>query len=118
MLAMAQILISEPGADARKVLQRMVLRLGLQPVFELGPGERRGVNLSALIVEPADPIGEVLAAYLQSVAPSLPIICASVAPAPADIGVTFAGSLVRPFTLPQLRRVLERAGVIEIQGRA
>lgn len=111
MPAMAQIMISQPRLEARRQLQRMVLRLGMQPVFELGPSERRAANLSALIVEPADPIGGVLAAYLQSVAPSLPIVCASVAPAP-DIGITFAGSLVEPFTLPQLRRVLERAGVI------
>lgn len=116
MPAMEQILISQARPDARQQIERMVLRLGMQPVFELGPGERRVANLSALIVEPADPVGWVLAAYLQSVAPSLPIISASVSPAP-DIGITFAGSLVEPYTLPQLRRVLERARVIEASER-
>ncbi len=65
-----------------------------------------------LVVEPATPVGAVHAQAMCIVNPSLPIICASItAPPPelTELGVVFAASLVKPFTLEQLGAAIEEA---------
>jgi CheY-like chemotaxis protein len=109
---MARILISESHDEVRRLLERMVTRLGHQPIIARVPVPQQLTSADVLVVEPATPVGAVLAQATCIVNPSLPIICASLsAPPPelAELGVVFAASLVKPFTLEQLGSAIEEA---------
>jgi len=105
---MARILINEPHPEVGLVLTRMVLRLGHEPVLrtEMVPGYLDGVEL--MMIEPAAPLGALMAKASRRLNPSVPIICASVA-APAQIGVPFSAWLLKPFTQAQLAHAIEQA---------
>jgi hypothetical protein len=112
---MARILIGETQIDVRRLLERMVTRLGHEPVVMRVPGPRDLTSADVFVVEPAAPIGAVLALAASIANPALPIVCASVdAPPPelAELGVVFAASLVKPFTLEQLGAAIEQALLI------
>jgi hypothetical protein len=98
---MARILISEPHEQVRLLLARMVTRLGHEPVIAIAPSPECFQHVELFIVEPAAPIGAVLAKAARLIDPTLPIVCASVA-GPPEIDVKFAAALVKPFTLEQL----------------
>jgi CheY-like chemotaxis protein len=109
---MARILISEPHQDVRRLLERMVERLGHEPIAARTPTPEQLTSVDVFIVEPAAPIGAVLAQAAHMIDPRLPLICASVtAPPPelAGLGVVFAATLIKPFTLQQLHTAIERA---------
>jgi len=111
---MARILISEPHEDVRRLLERMVARLGHEPVAVGAPTTQQLTSADAdvFIVEPAAPIGAVLARAARLIDPSLPLICASVAAPPpelADLGIVFAAALLKPFTLEQLGEAIDMA---------
>jgi CheY-like chemotaxis protein len=109
---MAQILISEPHDDVRRLLERMVARLGHEPVCvrALAPAQLQSADV--LVVEPAAPTGAVLAQAACIVNPALPLICASVTGPPpelAELGVQFTAALIKPFTIEQLGAAIDRA---------
>ena len=109
---MARILISEPHEDVRRLLVRMVERLGHEPLAPrvAAPCDLRSTDL--FVLEPAAPLGAALAQAAHLLAPSLPLICASVqAPPPAllESGIVFEACLVKPFTLDQLASAIEQA---------
>ncbi|HSZ06101.1 MAG TPA: hypothetical protein VK778_13005 [Solirubrobacteraceae bacterium] len=107
---MARILISEPHDEVRRLLERMVTRLGHEPTAVRMPTPEQLMSADALVVEPAAPIGAVLAQAASIANPALPLICASVAAAPpelAELGVVFAVSLVKPFTVQELGAAIE-----------
>jgi hypothetical protein len=107
---MARVLISEPHDDVRRMLERMVTRLGHEPMLVRVPAPEQLQVADVLVVEPAAPTGVVLAQAACIVNPSLPLICASVtAPPPelAELGVVFAAALVKPFTTEQLGVAIE-----------
>jgi DNA-binding NtrC family response regulator len=109
---MARILISESHDDVRRLLERMVLRLGHEPVAVRAPTPQQLTSADVFLVEPAAPIGAVLAQAAHLIDPTLPLICASVtAPPPelAELGISFTATLVKPFTLDQLAAAIERA---------
>jgi DNA-binding NtrC family response regulator len=109
---MAQILISESQNDVRRLLERMVTRLGHEPVFARVPASAQLQSADVLVVEPSAPTGAVLAQTACIVNPALPLICASVTGPPpelAELGVEFAASLVKPFTAEQLGAAIDRA---------
>jgi CheY-like chemotaxis protein len=109
---MAQILISEPHDEVRRMLQRMVTRLGHEPILVKIPAPAQLQSADLLMVEPAAPTGAVLAQAACIVNPALPIVCASVtAPAPEleELGVSFAAAVVKPFTAEQLGAAIEQA---------
>jgi hypothetical protein len=106
---MAQILISEPHDEVRRMLERMVTRLGHEPIAVKMPTPEQLMSSDVLMVEPAAPTGAVLAQAAHVVNPSLPLICASVTAPPSEPGVVFAASLVKPFTLEQLADAIGRA---------
>jgi hypothetical protein len=109
---MARILISESHDEVRRLLERMVTRLGHKPILIRVPVPQQLTFADVLVVEPAAPVGAVLAQAMCLINPSLPIICASVAAPPpelAELGVVFAASLVKPFTLEQLGAAIEEA---------
>jgi DNA-binding NtrC family response regulator len=110
---MAQILISEPDDHVRRLLARMVARLGHEPVTIMVPTPQHLTSTDVFVVEPAAPVGAVFAQAASIADPSLPLICVSVsissAPALTELGVVFVASLVKPFTLEQLGAAIERA---------
>jgi CheY-like chemotaxis protein len=102
---MARILISESHEDVQRLLVRMLRRLGHEPIVVTVPAPEQLLSADVLVVEPAAPIGVVLAQAAGLVNASLPMICASVAAPPAELaelGVVFVTSLVKPFTAKQL----------------
>jgi hypothetical protein len=105
---MRRILINEPHPEVGVLLTRMVLRLGHEPVLqtEATPGYLDGVEV--LIVEPAAPLGALMAKATRRLDPSLPIVCVSVA-GPPQIGVQFSAWLLKPFTQDQLAHAIEHA---------
>jgi DNA-binding NtrC family response regulator len=109
---MARILISESHEDVRRLLERMVTRLGHEPVAVMAPTPQQLTSADVFVLEPAAPIGAVLAQAAHLIDSSLPLICASVtAPAPelAELGIAFTATLVKPFTLEQLGAAIELA---------
>ncbi len=109
---MARILISESHDAVRRLLERMVTRLGHEPIAVRVPAPQHLTSADVFVVEPAAPTGAVLALAACIADPSLPLICASVAAPPpelAELGVVFAASLVKPFTLEQLGAAIDEA---------
>jgi CheY-like chemotaxis protein len=109
---MARILISESHEDVRRLLVRMLTRLGHEPIAVTVPAPEQLLSADVLLVEPAAPIGTVLAQTAGLVNPSLPVICVSVAAPPAELaelGIVFAASLVKPFTAEQLDAAIGRS---------
>jgi DNA-binding NtrC family response regulator len=106
---MARIFISESHEDVRRLLERMVARLGHEPVLVRAPTPAQLRSADVLLVEPAAPAGTALTRAAHVANPTLPIICASVTAAPSEPGVVFSASLVKPFTLEQLADAIERA---------
>jgi CheY-like chemotaxis protein len=109
---MAQILISESHDDLRRLLERMVTRLGHEPVLVRVPAPEQLQSADVLVVEPAAPSGALLSRAACIVNPALPLICASVdGPPPelTELGIEFAATLVKPFTAVQLGAAIDQA---------
>jgi hypothetical protein len=90
----------------------MLTRLGHEPILVTVPAPEQLLSADVLVLEPASPVGVVLAQAARLVNPSLPLICASVAGPPAELaelGVVFAASLVKPFTAEQLGAAINRS---------
>jgi DNA-binding response OmpR family regulator len=116
---MTRILISEPDHQVRRLLERMLTRLGHEPVAVRVPAPDQFTDADLFVVEPAAPLGAVLAQAASIAHPALPIVCASVtAPPPelAELGVVFTAALVKPFTIEQLDAAIE-AGLRERGAR-
>lgn len=112
LLGMARILICESHEAVRQMLERMVARLGHEPVAVRVPGPEDLRSADVFVLEPAAPIGVTMAQAASVINPSLPLVCASVAEPPAELAtlaVVFAASLVKPFTSEQLSQAIERA---------
>ncbi len=108
---MARILISEPFHDVQRLLERMLTRLGHESVAVGMPDAEQLMSADALILEPLEPVGAVLAQAASIAHPSLPLICASVAlPGAefAELGVVFSACLIKPFTTSQLEAAIEQ----------
>jgi CheY-like chemotaxis protein len=109
---MARILICEPHDDVRRLLERMVARLGHEPIVATIPGPEHLTSADVFILEPAEPVGAVFAQAASLAVPELPLICSSVAAPPrelADLDVQFAAYLIKPYTVEQLRVAIEQA---------
>ncbi len=94
------------------MLVRMLTRLGHEPLVVTVPTPEQLFGADVLMVEPAAPIGAVLAQAARLANPSLRLICASVEAPPAELaglGIVFAASLVKPFTAAHLRAAIERS---------
>ncbi len=109
---MARILISEPHDDVRRMLERMVRRLGHEPIAVRAPTPRQLTSADVFVVEPAAPIGAVLAQAAHLIDSSLPLVCASVSGVPAELGelgIVFTAALLKPFTAEQLGAAIDQA---------
>lgn len=72
------------------------------------PTPERFMRADAFLVEPAAPIGAVLAKAAHLIRPELPIVFVSVEP-PPELDVQPAGHVMKPFTAVQLRDAIDRA---------
>ena len=105
---MARVLISEPHADCRALVELVVQRIGHDP---LGPGElAEGDDPGLLILEPAAADGLAIAHQLRRRLENLPIICTSVRP-PSAVTEKLqpAAYLVKPFRLADLESAVANA---------
>jgi len=94
------------------MLQRMVARLGYEPIAARTPVAEQLASADLLLVELAAPQGITFAQAAQFASPSLAIVCASVTGPPAELdelGVELAAYLVKPFTSTQLDVAIRRA---------
>lgn len=94
------------------MLERMIERLGHEPLASRSPTPRQLTSADVFILEPAAPISAVLAQAAHLIDPTLPLVCASVtAPPPelAELGISFVATLVKPFTQRQLGAAIELA---------
>jgi CheY-like chemotaxis protein len=104
-------MVSESHPDVRRLLERMVARLGHLPIVVATPTPAKLRSVDVLIVETVVPSGAMLAKLARAANPSLPIVCASVAAPPVELGergIGFAAVLVKPFTAEQLAHVVRR----------
>jgi DNA-binding NtrC family response regulator len=107
-----QILINEPHPLVQQMLERMVARLGYEPIAARTPAASQLVSADVLLVEMAAPLGVTFAQAAQFANPSLAIVCASVTGPPAELdelGIELAAYLVKPFTSTQLDAAILRA---------
>src|ERR1700677_2927248 len=96
---MARILISEPHDDVRRLLERMIARLGHEPFLVRAPTPAQLRSADILVVEPAAPAGAALTRAAR-----------------AGLGVVFAANVVKPFTAAQLGAAVEQALCGEAQS--
>ena len=78
---MPRVLIAEPNADVRLMLELTVRRLGYQTVSSLEPGERPRADI--VLLEPACPIERSVLGQFGDRVP--PVVCLSIYPRDALI---------------------------------
>jgi len=99
----AKILIVEPHADIRSLLELVVRRLGHEPVLHAGGLEPPDVD--AAVIEPGDGPGLRLARLLK--AAGVPLLFTSIFPADREmLELEPSAYLVKPFPLYALEAAL------------
>lgn len=105
-------MISEPHESVRRMLERLVVRLGHEAVALDGrptPATLRSADI--LMVEPAGG-GVSLARTARAANPSVAILCAGVAISPTELtqlAPNLAGVLTKPFTFERLGAAIQHA---------
>jgi DNA-binding response OmpR family regulator len=100
---MAGVLISEPNAEVRALLELLVARLGHRPLRaeELGDG----AEPELMLLEPASAAGVALAKRLK-----IPVVCASILPRGPEVdGLELVSYLVKPVRLGELEAAIAAA---------
>jgi len=105
---MARIVISEPHTDVRTLIARMVLQLGHEPILLDAPTPEQFLGADLFLVEPAAPIGAILAKAAKLIRPEMPIVFVSVEP-PPELDVEPVAHIMKPFTTAQLREAIDCA---------
>jgi two-component system OmpR family response regulator len=109
---MARILITESRQDVGRLLERMLTRMGHEPIRVRVPDTEQLISADLAIVEPVESVGVLLAQAASIVRPSLPLVCASVSEPPAELaelGVSFNACLIKPFTAKELEIAIDQA---------
>ena len=105
---MATILIVDPDAANRSLLELLCLRLGHRPI-----GSREwieGQEPELMLLEPASRPGVRLARGVRRRFPNLPILCVSIdGPSRETRELGAVGHVMKPFRRSQLERALEEA---------
>jgi DNA-binding response OmpR family regulator len=105
----ARILIVEPHADLRTLLELVVRRLGHEPVVHRR-GEDDPADLDAGVIEVGDDSGLLAARRLRELA--CPVVLMGVVPADDEVrALQPAAYLVKPFPLHRLERALESVAI-------
>ena len=100
----ARILIVEPHADLRTLLDLVVRRLGHEPVVSV-EGEDDPVDLDAGVIEIGDGSGLLAARRLREL--GRPVVLMGIVPAGDEVrAIEATAYLVKPFPLHRLERAL------------
>ena len=104
---MARILIVEPHADIRSLLEHVVRRLGHEAVYTDGNGGPIP-DVDAAVIEPGDFAGMRLARHVREL--GRPVVFTSIFPAEREaLDLEPAAYFVKPFALQELENVLSAA---------
>ena len=104
---MARILIVEPHADIRSLLEHVVRRLGHEAVYTDGNGGPIP-DVDAAVIEPGDFAGMRLARHVRGL--GRPVVFTSIFPAEREaLDLEPAAYFVKPFALQELENVLSAA---------
>ena len=107
MAAVGSVLVLEPQPEIRDLVGLVASRLGHEVLTEVPPPTR---TVDVVVVEPEGFRGFLAAKVLRERFPTLPIICASIAPPSARTAeLRPLAYLQKPFTLGELKRELARA---------
>jgi CheY-like chemotaxis protein len=103
---MATILIVDPDAANRSLLELLCLRLGHRPISSREWVEGQEPDL--MVVEPASRPGLRLARGVRRRFPQLPILCVSIdGPSPETQELGSTGHVMKPFRRSQLENALQ-----------
>jgi two-component SAPR family response regulator len=107
---MAKVLIAEPSADVRALLERSIVRLGHEAVTLDRSRAIEGGEADVLLLEPAFNGGVELAQLMRSSQPELAIvICSIYPPSPELSELSPVAHLLKPFQRDALEHALTAA---------
>jgi DNA-binding response OmpR family regulator len=103
----ARILIVEPHADIRSLLEHVIRRLGHEAVYADGNGGS-APDVDAAVIEPGDFFGMRLARQVREL--GRPVVFTSIFPAEREaLDLEPAAYFVKPFALQELEGALSAA---------
>jgi CheY-like chemotaxis protein len=107
---MARVLVAEPSADVRALLERSIVRLGHEPVVHDRRNGDAADEIDVLLLEPAFNGGLELAHTLRDLRPGLPIvICSIFPPSPRLQELEPVAHVLKPFQRDALEQALATA---------
>ncbi|HEY4279575.1 MAG TPA: hypothetical protein VGM91_15220 [Conexibacter sp.] len=107
---MAKVLIAEPSADVRALLERAIVRLGHQPIVHDRNSSQDEAGADVLLLEPAFNGGLELAHVLRESQPDLAIvICSIFPPSPQLNELGAVAHVLKPFQRETLEHALAAA---------
>jgi CheY-like chemotaxis protein len=108
--AMGRILVLEPEPEVRELFERIVRRLGHEPVREVG-SDSIVAPVDVVLVEPESPRGYAVAREVHGRFPAVPVVCASTVPPSGSVRSMLSPReyLVKPFSVAALERALSDA---------
>jgi len=110
IVQMARVLIAEPSADVRVLLERAVRRLGHEPLVPSAPGAPLPPPPDVLLLEPAFHGGLELARALRRDHPHVAIVICSIYPPTAELqALAPAAYVLKPFARDTLEDALHAA---------
>ncbi len=105
---MARILIAQPAASIRALVEEVVTQLGHEA--STSSADADALACDVLVLEPDWPEAYRLALRLQARRPGLPVVCVSTRSRSAFAGhLSFSAYLVLPAALDELEQVLSDA---------
>jgi DNA-binding response OmpR family regulator len=106
----ARVLISDGSLDVRQLLIAGVGRMGHEGIVVDSVDRALVESAHVLVVEPSEPHCYAVAQRVRNERGDLPIICISIHPPSAESRLLQpVAHLIKPFTLAELRAVIERA---------
>lgn len=107
---MAKVLIAEPSADVRALLERSIRRLGHEPVVHDRRRREAVLDVDVLLLEPAFNGGMELAQSMRTTQPQLAIvICSIFPPSPELHELAPVAHVLKPFQRDSLEDALQAA---------
>ncbi len=108
---MPRVLIAEPSADVRVLLQHVVTRAGHEAIEYQRSRHGQLPDVDVLLLEPALVGGLELASRLRAEQPHVAIvICSIFSPGPQTQELDAVAHVLKPFSRSALERALEAAG--------
>jgi DNA-binding NtrC family response regulator len=109
-MAMARVLVSEADLDVSRLLAVLVERLGHETVVLASVDSRIPPRADLMLLEPDSPACLEQARIARAESPGLPVISLSLIPAGGEfLSESPLEFLPKPFTIDQLRAVVERS---------